>query len=55
MKKLARHCEFKAAVDCQRSPTEHATVKPEVNYCQQHYKAIQGKTDFDLITCGVIK
>ena len=55
MKKLARHCEFKVAVDCQRYPTEHATVKPEVIYCQQQYKAIRGKTDFDLITCLVIK
>ena len=55
MKNLAKHCEFKAAVDGQRSTTEHATVKPEVICCQQQYKAIPGKTDFDLITCLVIK
>jgi len=57
MKKLAKHCEFKAAVHCQRPRTEHATVKPDVIYCQrqQQFKAMKGKTDFDLITGLVIK
>ena len=57
MKKLARRCEFKAAVHCKRAITGRAKVKYGLIYrLRQHpYKAMRRKTDLGLMTRLVIK
>jgi hypothetical protein len=57
MKKLAKYCEFKAAVHCKRASTGRDKVKSGAIYgLRQHqYKAMTRNTDLGLMTRLVIK
>ena len=57
MKKLAKYCEFKAVLHCQRASTGRAKVRSAIIYRlrQQKHMAMKRSTDFGLVTHLVVK